>query len=597
MGKRNGRKTQKRHLRVVPSSQPRTTPSAPDAEMLAPLRGPLRADDALAMFMNLSGLVEAASHRGDPFYRPSPDEPTIETLVEAFCQAKFAETTAALTVLRAMVSDDVLRGRIARELAGRRHPMPDWLIGLDAVRVTSEVMVVSHELGDGENYIFTVELQSGYELTVIAYIDHNLGSAVKDAFVVDMGHAETVDRYRNGGAEAAGLTVAGVDAADARATIEDAIDVGMHILPPPESDTWPLARPLIEWLLRLLPAGGVARERRLWDESECRVLTDDFFASPEGRDLDPVERSIFEPLLWMCSNDPMRWSPAVVETIMLYLFPRKVADKPENLAKLPKVLRAFVKYCGRVRGISARGIAETLVAIDHLEPEYRDEIARPQPSAEDNALMLAELVRSQMNVAEPLPESPLADDLSIARYRADFAEMRLESAERRAGSWENLLSLNEIELPDEELDVTGVADDIVEIVRQISRRCDECADALFDVEHRTAMRRLLSRVATADPAVFRRKASVDRSAAAIGWAVARINNSIMYNGAMPVKDYLAWFGLKSTVTPRAEVMLRAIGVAHVTTPTYSGALEVGDLDLLTSASRRDMIDARDAALG
>lgn len=41
-----------------------------------------------------------------------------------------------------------------------------------------------HVLGDGDNVMLTVRTGAGHDLTVIVYIDHNLGTVVKDGFVI-----------------------------------------------------------------------------------------------------------------------------------------------------------------------------------------------------------------------------------------------------------------------------------------------------------------------------------------------------------------------------------------------------------------------------
>ena len=57
---------------------------------------------------------------------------------------------------------------------------------------------MSHVLGDGDNIMLGARLPGGHELTCVIYIDHNLGTLVKDAFVV-----LRVDR-EHGGANSGG---------------------------------------------------------------------------------------------------------------------------------------------------------------------------------------------------------------------------------------------------------------------------------------------------------------------------------------------------------------------------------------------------------
>jgi hypothetical protein len=71
--------------------------------------------------------------------------------VEAFIGTSYAENTAALTVMRALVPAEVTTARIGRELAARRQPMPDWLIGLARTHVEPEVWLLTEVLGDGDD--------------------------------------------------------------------------------------------------------------------------------------------------------------------------------------------------------------------------------------------------------------------------------------------------------------------------------------------------------------------------------------------------------------------------------------------------------------
>jgi len=67
----------------------------------------------------------------------------------------------------------------------RRHPT--WQParpGLDQARVEPDVWFMTHVLGDGDDYLVGVTLPSGHALSALVYVDHNLGTVVKDAFVI-----------------------------------------------------------------------------------------------------------------------------------------------------------------------------------------------------------------------------------------------------------------------------------------------------------------------------------------------------------------------------------------------------------------------------
>ena len=368
-----------------------------------------------------------------------------------------------------------------------------------------------------------------------------------------------------------------VDAAGARAAVEEAIDHGSLMYPPLESESWPMCRPLVEWLLRMLPEGGVAPERKEWSPEETSAIAEDFFSSSFAVDLDrPDERSLVESLLWFGTDygpgDPLRWSPVNVEMLLTDWVPRKIVADAAYLAKLPELLRAFIRYSHHKQGIRASLTEETLAAVGHWEPEYQRLIrsARPQGPA----ALLAGL----------FPPPHHEDDLSVR-------EIMLEGLDRKVGGRSQLQNLDDTPLPDEPFEWAGIAEDIHPVVQEVLDACDRCADELLDVEHRTAMRRFLSRAAGGDPAAFRRKASPVRGAAAVAWVICRANDTVGGTWSpLSVQELLAWFQVKGSVSQRAEPLLRANGVdPH----RLYGTMELGAADLLTSKRRGEIIVQRD----
>ena len=54
---------------------------------------------------------------------------------------------------------------------------------------------MTHVLGDGDNYLLEVRFAGGERISPIVYVDHNLGTVVKDAFVIPASLDAVVDRY------------------------------------------------------------------------------------------------------------------------------------------------------------------------------------------------------------------------------------------------------------------------------------------------------------------------------------------------------------------------------------------------------------------
>jgi hypothetical protein len=189
------------------------------------------------------------------------------------------ETSALLTAIAVLTGDEVLRSRVRREVAARAHVLPRWLAELGRARPHDRVVEMAHVLGDGENLVLGVTLPGGSELSVAVYVDHNLGTLVKDAFVVPGALPDLIEMLQSD-ADDPDVTLTEIDPAEARARITEAVEHGAITFPPPESETWPSCRPLVEWAVGLLPAGGRGYVRPDWSDADRQALAERFLASP-----------------------------------------------------------------------------------------------------------------------------------------------------------------------------------------------------------------------------------------------------------------------------------------------------------------------------
>ena len=574
-GRGRGRQPQRRHLHSVPE---RSARGAEDQDLFQSLRRALRSGEPLDLLAVVSGLLEVTDPRSRDPRAPEGQRPGIDELVESFVGTPYAETTAALAALKALTADEVLAARIGRELETRRHPMPEWLRTLHEARPDPDVWFMTHVLGDGDDYLLGVVLPTGDALSALVYVDHNLGSVVKDAFVVPEPLEDLAIKVGTL-MEDPDQSLTRTDPATARATVEAAIDAGSRLFPPLTSESWPMCRPLVEWMMRMLPAGGAAPQQKQWSPEETAAVAADFFASPYGAPLDDDDgRSLLESVLWFrtdyAPDDPLRWSAVTVEMLLIHWYPHTVIAEPTYLAKLPDLVRAYIRYCHARNGIRRELTAETLAALDKYEPEYL-------------RLIRGDRQQAMAGLAEALLEAQRGKGFSAHGWT-------LEELAGDVGGVDALMALDDVPLPDEEFDWTGIAEEIRPAVEAILEQCDACAEALFDVEHRTAMRRFLARAARNDPKVFARKASPVRGAAAVAWVIATGNRTAGVSAPkMPSKDLFAHFGLTGGASDRADSLMRAAGV-----PTHHvpGFIELADPGLLVSARRRSLIQSRDRAL-
>ncbi len=561
--------------------------------LLAEIREALCDEDPLALLGLGSSLIAALGpRRDDPFEMARGTAAVRLNLAEfqeTFVHSDRVEALAMLAMLSQLGDDELLRARARAVVARRTHGLPRWLAELGSATATSALQM-SHALGDGDNVMIGVSLPSGYRLSVVVYIDHNLGTVVKDAYPVS-DSIENLAAFMASTASDPDLTFEEISLADARERITSAIALGEMTYPPFETETWPACRPLVEWAARLAPPGGTGYVRPDWDESRAKELAARFFASPFGVGLDDRDhRNLLESFLWFAtdygSGDPLRWSSVAVEILLVDWLPRKVIADADYLALAPDLLRAYVRFCHAERDVRESLTAETLEAIRRYEPEFMEQVAAPRragPAAQ---------------LASRLLESGALDDLDIEDVEElldfeSYAAVWLEWLSDAVGGPQALLALDDEPLADRTFSWKGIATDIRDRVSEVLVLCDQfCTDEL-DLEYRAACRAFLSRVARGNPAVFRRKGKSNTAAAAVCWTIGKVNELFSARG-MRVMDLTAYFGVsQGSLSQRADTMIRAAGYERGDVP---GVINLGDLNLLVSTRRRSIASLRDRLL-
>ena len=588
MAKKNRRRTAKKGRHPARRATRARQLSSAEPDLLADVRRALADPNPLSLLTLVSTLLCVTdTRRTHPFV--SPDAPdlaalTREELVRTFLDVPAPETSALLAVIAEMAGDDdVLRARIRRELAARPSVEPAWLAQLSETS-THRAVRMGHVLGDGDNIMLGARLPGGHELTCLVYIDHNLGTLVKDAFVVPASIADMVAEFQRV-TEDPDTRWDDVSLADARAWVDAAIELAAITFPPLETETWPACRALVEWITRALPEGGTGYQRPQWDSAALARLTDRFFASPYGAGLDdPDHRGLLESLLWYGTDygpgDPLRWSPVKVEILLDDWIPRKIVAAAEYLAKAPGLLRAFIRFAHADVGLRSDLTDETLAAIDAWEPQYQQTIRSPRPQGP--AALLAALGLD----TEDMTGVPVDDEESESLEQSMLGWLALG-----VGDQIQLDGLDDTPLPDEPFRWDGIPDDVTARVHEVLALADRCCEEILDVEYRTACRRVLARVAFREPEVFRRKGRAETAAAALVWIVGKANDLFEQpTGGMQVRDLMSHFGLgQSSIAQRAATMLRAGGFRD---DTY--IVRLGSPDYLVAARRRRIIKMRNA---
>lgn len=453
----------------------------------------------LPLLQFASGLIEATtpnpadgiSGRGDP-------SPTAHELFASFGESGFPE------LIHLAKAGEVLHPGL---LPGRRlDPLdnsPRWMAHIGDAQ-PNEAWLHQHTLGDGENVLIGWQWPDGSAATLVAYIDHNMGTLVKDAFVVEESIGSLQATYER--LLEPGMTVGPLDLADARARLDEALGTYGQTLDVPETETWPISRPLVQWISRLLPTGGTGYRRPDWPEDERQRLLDDFTRSPFGKipGLTTTQvTQLADPLVWFgCDygpGDPLRWSPVAVEIVLVDWYPRKVLGlTATEYSRVADVLAGLVRYSHDVRDIPPDLTAETLDAIAY----WRDE--NPDTNVDATHPIL--------DLDDPAALATIVDDLEV-----NLIDL--------AGGPDSYNTLNADPLEDVPFDWSAIQEDARSQTSETLRRLDTWAVELFDPEVQTIARAVLAAVVTTDRSTFKRSSDTDGLAAAIlGYVSRRITD-------------------------------------------------------------------------
>ncbi|KGN38336.1 hypothetical protein [Knoellia subterranea] len=168
------------------------------------------------------------------------------------------------------------------------------------------------------------------------------------------------------------------------------------------------------------------------------------------------------------------------------------------------------------------------------------------------------------------------------------------------GGDDALVELDAGELPQEELDLSGLPNDTHERLRLVDAEVERVALLVFGAEVLTAARRLLVKTALAQPSFLKGVAGDDVLACATLTAVAKANDLVGQGRVVPVTLIRTLFNLKSAPNERVQAMIRAVAPQGAFLGGWRrpllGVPVLGSPDLLVGSFRGAIVTARDAAL-
>lgn len=254
-------------------------------------------------------------------------------------------------------------------LLRRGVPAPTWAAQVGQA-IPTEAWIGADIYGDQEIVIVGFAYPGGDEHAVCVLLDHSRGGIAKDAYLA-AALPQTLARWRE--AEPEGITLRPATLAEVASRLGDAL-VASDFHPGPDRKLGEM-RALLTARLAVLPPPERPGLVEL-DHEGREELVADFLSAPEAAGLlaEPAVVVVCHSLVaYRCDDgdgDPLRWSPTLVGLCLLDHFPAKVSLDDPDLALVPEVLGAWIRFAGRRQGLSEDTVARTVAAVEHCRGEF-----------------------------------------------------------------------------------------------------------------------------------------------------------------------------------------------------------------------------------
>lgn len=549
------------------------------------------------MLLDIASNMLASFDAPDADDEDGPEIPPVQELAMQMLEATPAETEPLVRLWAQMLDDELFGRRIAKMLpTATTRRLPEWIRRAEEIRPFRAAALVS-PVKIEETILLEVST-AGRSVTLAAGVDRSGSPFLEDAYLADGPLSNIIEFSRTD--LPTPIDVVTLSLADAGARLREAFEMSTHMFPPIETESWPGTRPLLEWMLRKLPDGGTGYEIRMWEPEDIEELVTDFRSSPFAAELAEEEighaHLLFEFQCNYGNNDPLRWSGTFVERLMCDLYPRKVMTSEDDLLLMPTTLAALVRYANDRSGVDPSFTQNALGAIEDNREEYTARVRGDHLGVESTADLFGRLLTgvdddetmfSSDFDGETAEESVLGDHVSF------IATLLIGSGAEAAGGIDALQTLTDEPLPTEDLDTTGMADDVVDRLTSLVPEIRRVASEVFEEpELATAALRLLAEIGRGDPAIFRRRTADRTLLAALFWIVGKNNNLFTgqwgIDGNLTIGELQSDLGVSTSPKQTAEKLLHAAG--H---ELHYDEVILGDPRYLISAHRQRIIENRD----
>jgi hypothetical protein len=346
---------------------------APQLELLAALREGVEAPTPGPLLALVGLLLASAGADDDP-------AGSLDHLVRSFSSLQRPEASAALLAIAVVTADPELRRRVRREIADRGHVLPRWLAELDRTRPAGRAVELSTVLRDADELLVGVVVPGGHPLTAVVRIDNGLGAVATDGYVTGEEVESVVGLLADDDPD---VRVRDISTADARARITAALHE-MEFIPRRllDSQTWFDSRPVVRWMVSLLPEGGQDYVLQDLSPEQLDEIADHFLAGPAGGswssdDLRPLLDEVLAAASANGIGDPLVWSPRSVRRV---LGPDLVGweQSTPHLDRAPDLVRDLVRYGHGERGLRHALTDDALAAVDASATAFVDAVRRAE---------------------------------------------------------------------------------------------------------------------------------------------------------------------------------------------------------------------------
>jgi hypothetical protein len=370
------KRTERARSRGTRPRRPPQRPTSPETDLLGALRDGVDSPTPGPLLGAVGLLLSVAAGADDP-------AGTLEDLVGSLSGVDRVETSAAVLAIATLTVDAGLRRRVRREIAERGHVLPRWLAELDRAEPVDRAVEISTVFRDADDLLLGVTVPGGHPLTAVVRVDNELGAVARDGFVVGSPLASVVPLVVED--DDPDVRVRDIPAADVRTRIAAALaelDLGPGRL---GSDRLAESRPLVEWMLSLLPEGGRDDVLRDLSEDDLEEVAGRFLASGAPWADDELRPLLDEVVTAGSANgvgDPLVWSPRNVRRLLDPRLPYLDRATP-HVDRAPDLLRDLIRFGHAERGLRQGLTDDALAAVDASAAAFREAVRRLDEDDED----------------------------------------------------------------------------------------------------------------------------------------------------------------------------------------------------------------------